>query len=312
MILTGKVWKRGLRPLFLFLLSIFATGAVADSPRLSPPLVCDPAEICVIQQYPDADPGPGARDFSGGPLSYDGHQGTDFRVADYADLTDAPPVLAPAPGRVLRLRNDVPDGTFSEGQDCGNGLVLDHGDGLTTQLCHLAQGSIKVRPGEQVQRGQPVGRIGTTGRTEFPHVHLTVRKNNSVVDPFVEDLWRDPLPYSEGGFLSAGFSDKVPDYLDVKAGTEDRNTLQRSNPLVLWGYFFGGRAGDTVIFEISGPSGVVFSHETQIDRTQAQAFRAAGRRPPDGVWPVGVYIGSLRLIRDGAELDRIEADVSLR
>ena len=289
-------------------LGALVAPALAET-KLSLPLDCDLGLTCDIQQYVDADPGPGIRDFTGGPLSYDGHQGTDIRVADQEALADAPPVTAPADGTVLRVRDDVADGAFPQGQDCGNGLVLDHGDGLETQLCHLARGSITVGPGEAVARGQPVGRIGMTGRTEFPHVHLTVRRDGAVVDPFVEDLWQDAPDYAAGGLLSAGFASAVPDYDAIKAGTADAQVLAPSDPMVIWGHAFGTQAGDVLAMTIRLDDREVFAHEATFERGQAQAFRAAGRRAPDGGWPAGTYGGEVALIRDGTEIERTAVTV---
>ena len=294
--------RRRSDPWLVAALALLAAPAAAQ-PLLSLPLDCDLGRTCDIQQYPDADPGPGAADFAGGPLSYDGHRGTDLRVADLAALDAAPPVLAPAEGTVLRVRDDVPDGAFPEGQDCGNGVVIDHGGGLETQLCHLAAGSVAVAPGDAVARGQPVARIGMTGRTAFPHVHVTVRRDGAVVDPFVEGLWADPPAYAPGGVLAAGFAAAVPDYDAVKAGTAAAAALAPGDAMVLWGHAFGPRAGDALALTIRRGDETVFDHVAPFERTQAQAFRAAGRRAPEGGWPPGLYEGEARLIRDGAALD---------
>ena len=48
----------------------------------------------------------------------------------------------------------------------------------------MAKGSIAVRPGQQVAAGAPIGRVGLSGNTEYPHLHITVRKDGAMVDPF--------------------------------------------------------------------------------------------------------------------------------
>jgi len=63
----------------------------------------------------------------------------------------------------------------------GNVLVLDHGNGLSTLYFHL-QDSL-VRPGDLVQKGQEVGRVGATGRATGPHLHFGVRLNGARIDP---------------------------------------------------------------------------------------------------------------------------------
>ncbi len=70
--------------------------------------------------------------------------------------------------------------------------------------------------------------VGLSGRTQFPHVHLSLRKHGKVVDPFRpnatcgglgdDTLWADPPAYQPGGLLSAGLATGVPPYDAVKVG----------------------------------------------------------------------------------------------
>ncbi len=72
-------------------------------------------------------------------------------------------------------------------RDCGNSLVIAHADGFETQYCHMAQGSLMVKPGDVVSAGQPIGDVGLSGDTEFPHLQITVRHDSKVIDPFAYD-----------------------------------------------------------------------------------------------------------------------------
>ena len=292
--------------------------AAAQDLSLRIPLDCRLGEDCFIQQYVDADPGPGAADYTGGPLAYDGHKGTDFRVADLEAMAEGVPVLAPAAGTVRGVRDAMADRiagdrTAVAGRECGNGVVLAHPGGWETQLCHLARGSVLVAQGDAVEAGQPVGRIGLSGATQFPHVHLSVRRNGAVVDPFEAGLWQDAPAYEAGGLLTVGLSDGVPEYDAVKAGTADRDAMPAdAAALVVTAYLFGGRAGDTLALRIDGPEGAVFAHDVVLERDQAELFRSAGRRTPPEGWPPGAYRAQATLIRDGAALDRLEATATLR
>jgi hypothetical protein len=278
---------------------------------------CTLGEDCVLQQFVDLDPGPGAVDFAGGPLTYDGHRGTDLRLIDLAGLATAPPVVAPAEGVVRAVRDGSPDRIAASraevaGRECGNGVRLDHGHGWETQLCHLARGSILVAEGDVVARGQPIGRVGLSGATQFPHVHLGLRHEGRVVDPFVGGHWADPAPpYVPGGLLAAGFASAVPAWEAVKAGTAGVAPVRDAPALVVWAHLFGGRAGDVVEIVVDGPEGEIARAEAVLKRTQAQAFRAAGRRAR-GAWPAGDYRGRVRMLRDGVEIDRMEVAATLR
>jgi murein DD-endopeptidase len=133
------------------------------------------------------------RDFRGGTLTYDSHNGTDFAV---------PPgttVVAAAAGRVLRVSSE-----FDRG---GLKVFCDHGRGLVTTSNHL--GRALVREGDVVRRGQPIALSGASGIDmvllfpwNVPHVHFNVWLNGEPVDPFATpgevSLWRranDPAPY---------------------------------------------------------------------------------------------------------------------
>jgi hypothetical protein len=63
----------------------------------------------------------------------------------------------------------------------GNHLVLDIGDGFFVTYAHLQPGSLRVRPGDRVARGQVVGLVGNTGNSIAPHLHLHVTDGPSSV-----------------------------------------------------------------------------------------------------------------------------------
>lgn len=302
----------------------------AEAPKLGFPLDCALGSTCFIQQYVDHDPGPGASDFACGPLSYDGHKGTDFALPTHQAMRDGVAVFAMARGRVAGTRNTMADTGYSDqtaaqiiGRECGNGLVLRHPDGWETQYCHLRQGSVTVLSGQMVDKGQILGWVGLSGRTEFPHLHVSVRKDGAVVDPFDTDgartggapggpsLFETTPPYQPGGVLDAGFSSKVPDYARVKDGTATEALTSQSPALVFFALLFGGQKGDRFEIRIDGPDGPVMRSEDQLTRTQAQLFRAAGRRRPAQGWTPGDYLGAFRLIRNGEEIGAVRRRITL-
>ncbi|WOI55080.1 M23 family metallopeptidase [Palleronia sp. LCG004] len=294
--------------------------AWAEPPKFAPPLDCDLGAACFIQQYVDADPGPGVTDFTCGPLSYDGHKGTDFALPSLAIMNDGVNVVAAASGTVRAVRPDIPDssadvgGASTAGRECGNGVIIDHADGWSTQYCHLREMSITVAPDDRVTTGDVLGQVGLSGRTSFPHLHLTLRRDGEVVDPFNpegarcgqsvdETLWNEPIPYRPGGIIEAGFADAIPRYDDIKAGTVSHDVLSTdADAAVFWIYAFGGRSGDELSFEIEGPDGPILTHTLSLDEHHAQFFRAIGQRRPRGGWPEGVIEATATFSRDGKRI----------
>lgn len=302
----------------------------AQTLELVLPLDCELGDTCYIQRYVDRDPGPGAVDFMCGDLVGDGHRGTDIALPSLAAMEAGVDVLAAAPGTVGGIRDGMPDVSADDpgatpygNRNCGNGVVITHAGGWETQYCHLKRGSVTVAPGDEVSAGDVLGEVGLSGETTFPHVHLSVRRDGEVVDPFAPDgtgcetasgtaLWADPPEYQPGGLIAVGFADGIPEFDAIEAGTETRSALPADAPaLVVWAYLFGGRAEDVVRLSIAGPEGDVIAEDVVLERAQPQLFRAVGRRTPDGGWPAGAYEASAILLRDGAEVDRRGARITL-
>jgi len=65
----------------------------------------------------------------------------------------------------------------------GNLLMLDHGNGLNSAFLHSSQ--ILVREGEHVKQGQIIGKIGMSGRATGPHLHWSMKWNDSRIDPIL-------------------------------------------------------------------------------------------------------------------------------
>ena len=63
----------------------------------------------------------------------------------------------------------------------GNHIEISHGYGYLTLYAHLSK--YKVKAGQKVKRGDIIGYVGSTGRSEAPHLHYEVHKNGEVVNP---------------------------------------------------------------------------------------------------------------------------------
>jgi hypothetical protein len=63
----------------------------------------------------------------------------------------------------------------------GNIIIVDHGTGIFSNYAHLSR--IDVEPGQHIEKGQPVGLSGATGRVSGPHLHWSIKVNGIYVDP---------------------------------------------------------------------------------------------------------------------------------
>jgi len=63
----------------------------------------------------------------------------------------------------------------------GNHIEIRHGYGYKTLYAHLSK--YKARPGQRIKRGDVIGYVGSTGRSEAPHLHYEVYQNGKVVNP---------------------------------------------------------------------------------------------------------------------------------
>ena len=95
------------------------------------------------------------------------HYGMDFTAPR------GTPVYATGDGKVTRADNT------STGY--GNHVVIDHGYGYESLYGHLYK--YNVRPGQKVQRGDIIGFVGSTGRSEAPHCHYEVFKDGERINP---------------------------------------------------------------------------------------------------------------------------------
>lgn len=287
-------------------MSCIAVSAGQTPPALPLPLACTLGKDCFVQQYVDADPGSGAKDYHCGGAVYDGHKGTDFRLLSAKAVDMNVPVLAAVAGRVKAARDGMADRLIGSkqdvaclnGRDCGNGIVIDHGGGWETQYCHLKRGSITVRPGQFVAAGAPLGFVGYSGNTAFAHIHLSVRLNGQIVDPFLgavisgacrkdgglpeTSLWRaelhGQLAYGDGlivktGFAAAPISPRQAETGDIIAATPEASAL------VFFAHLINMRIGNKLRLTIKGPDGFAARSETKpLDRYKANYVAFTGKK----------------------------------
>lgn len=305
---------------------LFFAASPAAALELRLPADCKLGEDCFLQQFPDMKKGDGAIDPFCGIATYDGHDGVDLRVLSMKDVARAVPVVAVADGEVLRGRDGVEDRLVeTQGQReaimpraCGNGVVIAHADGLESQYCHLRKGSIVVQPGQKLKAGDKIGDVGASGLAQFPHVHLTIRRDGVEVDPLTgrkigEECVTDPsdarplfspavmamMKPLQPEILGFGLSGALVDYDTLVIDGPPPNATTADPVRIAWVWLANVKGGDALRIVLEGPDGERLADNTTkpLDRNKAIYFSYAGKK---GRPTAGSYRLDVTVLRDGS------------
>lgn len=308
-----------LTTLFIFALHF---PAHAQNFSMMLPVDCELNQDCWFMNYVDHDTvEEQVKDAACESRSFDGHKGTDIAIKDFTEMRRGVDVVSAAPGKVLRLRDGESDSfktreEFREisekNHDCGNGIIIDHGDGWITQYCHLKKGSIVVEQGQTVRRGEKLAEIGLSGVTEHPHLHVSLIHKGKIVDPFTgrevttkcglenaEPLWgSSQITYKNFSLYDAGFNAERPDFDAISRGNRGASPRLNSDAMIFWAGYFGAKEGDEVHLEIRDPAGNMFV-EQKIDqpKTRARQYYFIGLKKPEEGFRKGTWRGSAKVTR---------------
>jgi Peptidase family M23 len=287
-----------MRQKFLALASLLMLATPVEALELDIPLVCAIGKDCWVQQYPDHDAGPGSTDYTCGTATYDKHDGTDIRVRDTESEMQ---VIASAEGVVKGIRNNMEDQLINattlgavKNVECGNGVVLAHPGGFETQYCHMRKGSVVVRAGQKVKRGETLGLVGYSGAAQFPHVHLSVRKAGQKIDPFSGLLGQDcaaadksmwsskaqaALSYQPMAVLDFGWSNGKVDSAALETGQFKRDPPAKDWPaLVAYAWLINLQKGDEIKLTMITATGEPAVNTVILDRNKGQYVLFAGKK----------------------------------
>lgn len=129
-------------------------------------------------------------------------------------------ILAVANARVVGALDGLPNTTPGTlpGTDLpiasvdGNSVVLDIGRGLYAMYGHMKPGSVKVKEGQRVRRGQVIGRVGSTGNSLAPHLHFQVNDKKGT------PLASNGITYMIDRFRITGRGKSTADFGEAEAG----------------------------------------------------------------------------------------------
>ena len=309
------------------------------APRLGLPIDCQLGQDCFVLKYFDTGRGPDEVDSFCGRQTTDRHNGTDFALPSLAATSPGIAVLAVQSGTVLHTRDGSEDEVLIdrlmgnpaeqpavlEGDGCGNGLVIDHGEGWTSLYCHLKKDSLAVVPGSEVRKGDVLGLVGASGEAGYPHVHLTVSYFGEAVDPFLgpnpgadcrskrSPLWDGFVDSSRPpGLLSAGFSSSIPTRMEIWKGMHSESTMSTQDSLVMWVHAFGVEAGDRYHIKVTSPLGEEVVHVSrEIEESAKDWLSFAGLGELSSRLDHGVWTGEFGLVRNGERILEVSSQVRL-
>lgn len=290
----GSMHKFSLEKNFLFgvVLSIYAlsfqpasAGFLEDVKNIVPlkkdlrlqfPVNCTLGEDCFILFYPDAYNTSRQADHKCGLRTFDQNQATVITSHSIQQMLNGIAVLAAADGKVTKVRKDSElsddDNQYikNSSENCGNQVVISHGQGWETHYCFLKPDSILVSEKQLIQQGEQIAEMGSVGYTQsLPNLYFYVYHNNKTVDPFVgpmsyyacntvqKPLWDTMIPYQSINVIGAGVDDRPinRDYITEFGGMHKNRINSTSKNFGFWIFVAGLLDGDEEIFEVYEPGG---------------------------------------------------------
>ncbi|MDH5723569.1 MAG: M23 family metallopeptidase [Alphaproteobacteria bacterium] len=310
--------------------------AYAQEPQFILPLECTLGQDCWTVNYVDVDPQKDSvSDFKCTSKSYDGHKGTDFAIPSVHHMKMGVDVLAADSGKVLRIRDGENDDLKSEEElkhiqeerkECGNAVLIDHGNGLQTMYCHLKQDSVVVQPDQKVRQGQKIGQVGQSGFVQFPHLHFGVHWEGGIIDPFTgmlstegcgrmkKSFWKDDaIAYEPFAIFDGGFRPEAPDFEAIKRGEKNPDEIAlNSAAFVFWAGFYNLEKGDKITLRMYDPQGRLFNERIEtMEKNRARQFFFTGRKIGKVQLMKGTYKGLALVEREGLSRKR-EFSVDVR
>lgn len=276
--------------------------------RLQPPVDGTPNVSVFYGWLVDDAPGPGFLDYQCGDKGVDGHQGTDILIPNFGAMDDGVAVVAAAAGTVTFARDGLPDRNTAllENNGPGNWIELGHGGGFATRYFHLRRGSLAVTEGDVVEAGQTIGLVGSSGRSNWPHLHFELRTGSAAQEPWAGEcgaarsFWIEQLPYQdEFRLIDGGLTDlDSPTYARLLERPDDVTTVTAGQDHLVFWVSLHNPPGALARFQLVDPHGDVaqeIAHQAAAVPSVtilAATFPVAGVLETTGSWQARYLHGS--------------------
>ncbi|MFN0036215.1 MAG: M23 family metallopeptidase [Saprospiraceae bacterium] len=239
-------------------------AAQVDFPEFIIPIQGTHLQDFYVVNYVDWSFG-GIQDHHCGNKTYDGHQGTDFVLRNFAQMDAGVDVYAAGAGVVTYVLDTLFDrNKTAVAGGLGNYVAVRHFNDFYSYYGHLKKGSGTVQVGDTVAAGQKIGQVGSSGYTSDPHLHFEVWYDSLFVhDPFAgpcgnaESLWLDTLPYvGEFGVIDHDFTHFVPTLDTLKERLPGQSAFSSADAVVtFWMQGYGVFPGDVSTVRWFDPEG---------------------------------------------------------
>jgi hypothetical protein len=243
--------------------------------KLQFPANCAIGEDCFVLFYPDSYNTSRFTDHKCGSRTFDQNHATVITSHSIQQMLNGVAVLSAADGKVLKVKKDnelSDDDQYikSPSGNCGNQVIISHGQGWETHYCFLKPDSILVEEKQTIKQGEQIAEMGSVGYTQgLPNLYFYVYYNGKPVDPFVgqmtysacnsiqKPLWLTPIPYQSLNVIGAGVDDKPidRDYIIEFGGMHKSRISSNSKNFGFWIFVAGLLDGDEEVFEIYEPGG---------------------------------------------------------
>ena len=214
----------------------------------------------------DNEPG-GAEDYQCGVKTIDFRQTTDFIIPDFRSMELGVDVYAAAAGEVVEVTDGFYDRQLTYTFDRqGNAVRIRHDDGIESRYRFLKAGSIRVQPGDQVERGEVIAQVGSSGDSDWPRLGFEARNaRDEAFDPWAgacsgsTSYWDDQPPYPNRFLvIDQGATDLSLTLRRVANRPPTVTSFQRGDAVGYWVHIINRPPGE-IALRLVGPSGTIDS-----------------------------------------------------
>lgn len=219
-----------------------------------------------IGNYYDHDTSGGVRDYNCGDISYSGHHGTDFFLYPFPWTqlaNEEVSVVAAAPGQIVFKQDGYNDTCTLDAN--WNAVKVLHADGTAMWYGHIKKGTVTSKGvGQYVAQGEELGKVGSSGRSGSPHLHMQLNQSNNTAnayDPFTvpcnsaASRWTNQPEYYDPDVLALTSHSALAEYTQCEETPHFSDLFSRGDTVYLYVWYRTGSGATPMNFTVLKPDG---------------------------------------------------------